>query len=264
MYYFQAIHIEFTPIRFINERAFRGLDEIQEFHIAASKINRVPSIVDISQSLVSLSITKSNIVSIPATYFSNCRQLTDFILTHSKLRSFPNLSDVKETLALLRLSNNHIRHVDLIYGVLFFQLRYLYLDHNWIHHFALEILNMPNLIHLNLTSNLITELAHPRVLALNPTSNRQGRYCISLEINENPWTCPELSLSFKWTFMINISHGTNAANTAELAWFGSCVRVINAQDLFCRGASGLQSIETILAENLPSGITLTFSNINSV
>ena len=220
--------------------------------------------MDISQSLVSLSITKSNIVSIPATYFSDCQQLAYFYLTHSKLRSFPNLSDVKETLTLLRLSNNYIRHVDPIYGVLFFQLRYLYLDHNWIHHFDLQILNLPNLIHANLTSNLITELAHPKVLALNRPSGQRDRYCISLEINENPWTCPQLLLSFKWATKIDIYHGTDAANTAELAWFGSCVRVINAQDLFCYGTSGLQSIETILAESLPSGTPLPFSNLNSV
>ena len=264
MYYFQAIYIHFTPIRFINERAFRGLDEIQEFHIIDSKLDRVPSIVEISQSLVTLSITKSNIVSIPATHFADCQHLASFSLTHSKLRSFPNLSDVKETLVLLRLSNNYIRHLDLIYGVLFFQLQFLDLDHNWIHHFDLQMLKMPNLIHANLNSNLITELAHPKLLALNRTSGRHERSCISLEINENPWSCPGLSLSFKWAIRINISHGTNEANTEQLAWFGSCVRVINAQALFCRGASGLQSIKTILAENLPSGTPLLFSNLNCV
>ena len=195
MHYFQAIHIEFTPIRFIIERAFRGLDEIQEFHIAASKIDPVPSIVDISQSLVSLNITKSNIVSIPATYFSNCRQLIDFSLTHSKLQSFPNMSDVKETLGLLSLSNNYIRHVDLIYGMLFFQLIYQYLDHNWIQQFALQMIKMPNLIHAILTSNLITELVHPKVLASNRTSGRREISCISLENKRKSLDLPRALLS---------------------------------------------------------------------
>ena len=148
--------------------------------------------------------------------------------------------------------------------MLFFQLHFLYLDHNWIHYFDLQMLKMPNLIHANLNSNLITELAHPKVLGLNHTSGRHEISCISLEINENPWGCPRLSLSLKWAIMLNISHGTDAANTAELAWFGSCVRVINAQDLFCHGALGPQSIETILAENLPPGTPLPFNNINSV
>ena len=102
------------------------------------------------------------------------------------------MSDVKETLGLLSLSNNYIRHVDLICGMLFFQLIYLYLDHNWIQEFALQMIKMPNLIHAILTSNLITELVHPKVLASNRTSGRREISCISLEINENPWTCPEL------------------------------------------------------------------------
>ena len=263
--HFQALLIEFTPIRFINERAFRGLDEIEGLYITESRIDRVPSIVDISQSLVSLRIIKSNIVSIPATYFSDCRQLYSFALTHSKLRSFPNLSDVKETLTLLKLSNNYIKNVDLIYGVLFVQLKFLYLDHNRIHHLDLQMLSMPELQDANLTSNLITEMAHPKILALNRTSGH-GTACISLEMNDNPWGCPELSSPFKWAIKQAFTHGSGIANTERLVWLGSCVQVINTQALFCRGTSGLQPVETLLVDGAPSGngYPLPFNSMNRV
>ena len=180
--------------------------------------------------------------------------LAYFYLTHSQLRSIPNLSDEKETLKILSLSNNHIERVDPIYGVLFFRLSYLHLDHNWIHHFELQMLSLPNLEYVNLTSNLITELAHPKVLALNRTSENPWRACIILEINDNPWGCPELSLSlFGAITLAGIHCSRCSANEEKLAWRFSCAQVTNVQALFCRGASGLQSVETILMESVTSG-----------
>ena len=204
--------------------------------------------MDINQSLISLSFGKSNIVSTPETYFSVCRQLYDLLLTHSKLQPFPNLSEVKKTLIRLSLSNNYIKQVDLIYSVLFFQLKYLYLHHNWIHHLDLQMLIMPQLIYANLTSNLITQLAHPKVLALNRTSGIYPETCIHLEINNNPCGCPELSLALTGAIKETVIQWTGIANTEQLAWFGYC-------SLCCHGASGLQAVETILADSSPSGKT---------
>ena len=190
----------------------------------------------------------------PGKYEGTSISLAYFYLTHSQLRSIPNLSDEKETLKILSLSNNHIERVDAIYGVLFSRLSYLYLDHNWIHHFELQMLNMPDLEYVNLTSNLITELAHPEVMALNRTLENPWRACITLEINDNPWGCPELSLSLFGAITLASIHCSRcSANEEKLAWRFSCAQVTNVQALFCRGASGLQSVETILMESVTSG-----------
>ena len=128
-----------------------------------------------------LEIYKTNISSLPATYFNECNMLSAPFLDYNKLISIPNLTQISHNLQKLYISHNQVSDISILYENPFPRLEQSSLSNNRIRTFPYPKWGWPRMVSLNLNDNLIISMTHELF--------SKARTHLTFSADNNPWNC---------------------------------------------------------------------------
>ena len=193
---FQYVFIKNNPLSFVCQDSLRGLP-IRIFTIINGLLTAPPTITDICDTLMHISLAWNRIAHIPRDYFSGCHHLMSVDFAHNKLHSFPDVSSVAIAIINLHFPYNMINDIQSLH-IYFPKLTKLSLQHNQISQFNFDYNKMQCLINVNVEDNKLHNLSNIYTFVTAPPSRDADRIRF-IKLAYNPWSCSE---EFTWLFSL--------------------------------------------------------------
>ena len=180
--------IKISSLKYIDPGAFEGLPRLQEIRITAHSLENTP---DISSS-VGHSLIYFQLCCFSGAYddiqIKPLVVLETLVLRKVGLTMVPeDIKHVAASLRILDLSRNNISSLTTMYNILFLKLASVSLASNDISYLSPELLQLPSLTRLSLSSNKLTHLANMNASIWG--LENQGKPYVLFYVNHNPWHC---------------------------------------------------------------------------
>ena len=185
MFWFQMISVMNNAIRVISNDAFLGLNELAVLIMRQTRLQKMPPVETVKDTLQILTLYENHITAIPQDYFEGFFVLRELSLSKNRLTVFPEVRPVRETLQILRISSNNITSISSsIIDNIYPSLTEVALCGNEITKIPTDTLSAwPNIQHFDIGANKLSQVDKEVFVSFNGSSD------VQVNLYDNPWRC---------------------------------------------------------------------------
>ena len=189
--YFQTISVINNTIHVMSDEAFCGLTILVTLILKQCKLNRMPPVDRVKDTLQVLNVNGNYISKIPQHYFQDFTALKHLVLSENQLTKIPDLSPAHQTLQTIMLSSNNI--ITIPFSLLdhaYPSLKRVSFSNNQIKMIPNGLLAAwPRILRFSIDGNKLTHLDIYLFRGGNDTSD------VEIHLHDNPWRC---DAAFSW------------------------------------------------------------------
>ena len=200
---------------------------LEDLEITSCPLDNPPPMIDITASLITLTLQSNELSDFEDSYFEDCIFLEELVIAHNFLTAIPNLSGASWSLKTLKLYSNRITDVFNLYHVPFHSLRDVDLSDNNIIAFCFQprfVWPVLGVIHLDETN-----LSHVYV---------PHDYGVALYLAETPIHC-----DFQMSWLRRCHDGNKGSGVGTLLVCGNGTFIVNIRCASPLQVAGLNPLD---------------------